>query len=240
MMLIKFMYSGVQSGLGLREILNLKKFRDPLYKRLVDEMNFSPSLLKPEEDLVIKEFNLAHWDGPISKWRIEHCLRVKEKAFGLCGKGCNKRVVEISSRLHDIGKVAGDKNHVKIGIRILKPFLGAYFPNETNDVLEVVELHERKANDKEFVNSSLEAKVVRDADKLEKVGPSGIALQVAKLAFGGRPLELLFSKSYEDDWLKKHLITEKDFVLDKARKIAKKRIEFEKRYLAKASKTYVS
>ncbi len=39
MMLIKFMYSGVQSGLGLREILNSKKFRDPLYKRLVDEMN---------------------------------------------------------------------------------------------------------------------------------------------------------------------------------------------------------
>ncbi|GEM_PF-5285625 len=239
MRFIEFMYNGVRAGLGLREILTTRRFKDKLYSMLVKEMQFSPSVLSAKEDLLIREFNLAHWDGTISKWRIEHCHRVKKISFSLC-KQCNPRILEIASRLHDIGKVGGERRHVEFGVKLVKPFLSAYFQDEALPVIEAIRLHQKPANDWELLNASQEAKVLRDADKLEKIGPSGIALQVAKLAFSGKPLKLLFSKDYDEDWLKKHLLTEEDFILKKSKKLAKERIAFEKKYLARISKIYVS
>ena len=109
----------------------------------------------------------------------KHLLRVVRIAKFLAQKtGANQSITQAGAFLHDTALPSGnDYNYLKnkkIVKKLLRPF--NLSQDELNGVVECVASHEGTANPK-----TLEAKVVHDADVLEKVGLLGIIRHTWKM-----------------------------------------------------------
>jgi len=108
-----------------------------------------------------------------------HLFRVNQLAKYLQKmEGGDRDVIIAAAWLHDIGLVHGNANHCFKGAKMARNFLGE-LGIDYDTIMRIV--HCIEAHDGEIEARSLEAKVVHDADTLDKMGPLGIVRQTWKL-----------------------------------------------------------
>lgn len=119
---------------------------------------------------------------------LEHALRVRDWGKKLAyAEGANSPVVEAAALLHDIGRSGTlEKTHAEssaaLGRNVLKKI--GYPEDFVDRVVEAVVSHSRERGHEPL---TLEAKILYDADKLDFVGPMGIARLFAWTGKEGKP-----------------------------------------------------
>jgi uncharacterized protein len=141
-------------------------------------MGLTPEQLKKIQDFSIHmDWDVA-FDGK-SRGNM-HLYRVNQLARYLVEvEGGEKDIVLASAWLHDIGLVEGNLGHCFKGAKTARNFL-AEIGVDYDTILKIV--HCIEAHDGEIEAKSLEAKVVHDADTVDKMGPLGIIRQDWKMA----------------------------------------------------------
>lgn len=117
-----------------------------------------------------KKYNKAN----LFQHNWEHILRVLYRALIIAEteKDINYSILIPAVLLHDIGVTEDEyKKHKEIGALIARRDLPkfCYKDNEIDEICYCIELHEEKINQK-----TIEAKILFDADRLEKSGIGGI------------------------------------------------------------------
>ncbi len=113
----------------------------------------------------------------------KHLFRVSSIAVDLAKKeGGRKDIIQAAAWLHNVGLINGDKNHDVTGKQIAKEFLDSIKinSNDCKNILHCIESHEGNLK-----AATIEAKIVHDADVIDKMGPLGIIRQTWKLANSG-------------------------------------------------------
>jgi len=141
-------------------------------------MTAKPDALLPRIESEVRELlrSLPHCHG----W--DHTSRVRALARRLAGEeGADVTVVEFAALLHDVGRAAefatkGENCHAEVGAamvpRLLRE-LGIDDPDFVAHVTACVRSHRyRRKNG--LVPSTIEARVVYDADKLDSIGAIGV------------------------------------------------------------------
>jgi len=119
---------------------------------------------------------------------LEHALRVKDWGRKIAiEERADLRVVELAALLHDIGRSGTiEKTHAEssaaLGMNVLKKI--GYPKDLMDQVSEAVVSHSREGGHEPL---TLEAKILYDADKLDFVGPMGIARLFAWAGKEGKP-----------------------------------------------------
>jgi uncharacterized protein len=124
-----------------------------------------------ELDRVVKE-KMSPLEGTAHSY--EHVDRVVKIALLLARKEkADIELVQIAAILHDVGRCAGQP-HNETGARLASEILKNlhYPPQKTKKIARIVLLHNVDSKDK---LSSLEEKIVWDADKIDLLGAVGIA-----------------------------------------------------------------
>ena len=104
-----------------------------------------------------------------------HCQRVWYIARSIAKnyKGIDLEVLEVSSMLHDIDQPYNmKKEHAKRSLNLADKILKEFNYEKRDKVLSVIEQH---STEKIIKKGSMEAKILFDADKLDGLGPIGIA-----------------------------------------------------------------
>ena len=94
-------------------------------------------------------------------------------------KDVREDIAAAGAWLHDVGLHLGNEGHCFSGARFIQPFLDELGLNE-DDIERVT--HCIEAHDGEVPARTLEAKVVHDADTLDKMGPLGFVRHAWKIA----------------------------------------------------------
>ena len=177
---------------------------------------------------------------------FEHVLRVYETAKMICTKEkANKKLVLYSVLLHDIASFPKNDKRSKISStksskeakKILKKFS---FPDEEIKIISnAIEDHSFSKNKKP---TSLEGKILQDADRLDAIGAIGIA---RTFAVGGSENRPFYNKSDPfcsirnpndqnwtlDHFYKKLLVIESKMNTKSGKKEAKRRTKILRRFL---------
>jgi len=195
---------------------------------------------------------------------MEHVMRVYSLAVSLAqGEKVDLNVVKIAVLLHDIGldketkDPSGKTDHAIESARLAKPFLiKLNLPkNKIEHILDCIISHRYRSEQKP---KTLEAKIVFDADKLETVGAIGIT---RAFAWVGKNNAHIYKKVDIEEYVKENLggkingriqdktkhspqinwETKDKHVVNylytkKAKQIARKRIEFSKKFFLKLEK----
>jgi hypothetical protein len=110
----------------------------------------------------------------------EHLERTVKIAVSLSRlKNVRADIVSAGAWLHDVGLHLGNAGHCFSGARFIQPFLDELGLHE-EDIRRVT--HCIEAHDGEVLAETLEAKIVHDADTLDKMGPLGFIRHVWKIA----------------------------------------------------------
>ncbi|MFQ5910678.1 MAG: HD domain-containing protein, partial [Thermoplasmata archaeon] len=130
----------------------------------------------------IREYALhMDWDvafGGKSKGN-RHLERTVKIALSLSNeKDVREDIVAAGAWLHDVGLHLGNKGHCFSGARFVRGFLGEL---ELDEEIERI-AHCIEAHDGEVPARTLEAKMVHDADTLDKTGPLGFLRHTWKMA----------------------------------------------------------
>lgn len=131
-----------------------------------------------EEEKIIEEFMLKFMDD--SAHDIEHIYRVLNYSKIIVNnyEEADKKIVIASALLHDIGRKIQFKNpekcHAKEGGEITYTFLKkiGWKERDCQHVKDCIVSHRYRTNNKP---STIEAKIIFDADKLDVTGAIGIA-----------------------------------------------------------------
>ena len=165
---------------------------------------------------IAKEMELKAFKGKgKGNKHLERVLKISQylvKKLKEKGIEVNERVVYVSAALHDIG--LGNKNHPKVGAEIAEKILKErnYDEKFIEKVKHCIEAHEGDIEAK-----TVEAKIVHDADALDKMGALGIIRHTWKLANYGFPTEEIAKV------LVPHIKErEKRLYLEESRELAKK------------------
>ncbi|KAG0511593.1 MAG: Metal dependent phosphohydrolase [Nitrosopumilales archaeon] len=177
---------------------------------------------------------------------FEHVLRVYETAKMICTKEkANKKLVLYSVLLHDIASFPKNDKRSKISStksskeakKILKKFS---FPDEEIKIISnAIEDHSFSKNKKP---TSLEGKILQDADRIDAIGAIGIA---RTFAVGGSENRPFYNKSDPfcsirnpndqnwtlDHFYKKLLVIESKMNTKSGKKEAKRRTKILRRFL---------
>lgn len=117
---------------------------------------------------------------------LGHALRVRRWAKTLAlEEGADVEIVELAALLHDIGRAgAVEKSHAESGASLAASILAklGYSEEISQAVREAVISHSRESG---YEPKSLEAKILYDADKLDFVGPVGLARLFSLAALHG-------------------------------------------------------
>lgn len=109
-----------------------------------------------------------------------HLFRVNKLSRYLQGKeGGDLDIIMAGAWLHDVGLVNGNKGHCFIGAIMAKTFLEDLGVDE--ETIGRIQ-HCITAHDGEILAATTEAKVVHDADTVDKMGPQGLIRHAWKLA----------------------------------------------------------
>jgi uncharacterized protein len=141
-------------------------------------MGITPDQMKKIQDFAIHmDWDVA-FDGK-SKGNM-HLFRVNQLAKYLHEmEDGEEDIIVASAWLHDVGLVEGNLGHCFKGAKIARNFLGEQ-GLDYQSILRIV--HCIEAHDGEIEANSIEAKVVHDADTLDKMGPLGLIRHTWKLA----------------------------------------------------------
>jgi uncharacterized protein len=128
-----------------------------------------------DEDAIMKEIELMY-EGADCAHDLNHIIRVYRSAR-IIGEeeGANMQVLLLSALLHDVGPSKLDEgSHNKDAGKIAGDFLKrmGVSDNTIKEILYAVEVHRFS---KGIVPSTLEAKILQDADRLDALGAIGIA-----------------------------------------------------------------
>jgi len=213
----------------------------------------------------IKKFaekHLAYDSDPAHN--MEHVMRVYSLAMKLSqGEKVDLDIIKIAVLLHDIGGIkerkdpSGKTDHAVESAKLAKLFLVKFgLPEDKIEhILDCIISHRYRSEQKP---KTLEAKIVFDADKLETVGAIGIA---RAFVWVGKNDAYIYKKVDIEEYVKENLCgkingriqdktkhspqinweTKDKHVVDclytkKAKKIAKKRIEFSKKFFSRLEK----
>jgi hypothetical protein len=141
-------------------------------------MGITPDQLKRIKEFAVHmDWNVA-FDGK-SKGNM-HLFRVNQLAKYLQEmEGGDAGVILAAAWLHDVGLVEGNLGHCFKGAKTARNFLGE-IGVDYDTILKVV--HCIEAHDGEIEAETVEAKVVHDADTVDKMGPLGIIRHAWKMA----------------------------------------------------------
>ena len=117
---------------------------------------------------------------------FDHVLRVVALAEQVAlAEGADRAVVYTAALLHDVGESQGRKDHHLRGAAMAREILHDQPPEFVEAVAHAIEAHRFRADP---VPSSLEARVVSDADKLDAIGAIGVARVFAHAGSRGTAL----------------------------------------------------
>lgn len=119
-----------------------------------------------------------------------HIHRVRNLALKIAeSEGGNRFIIEMAALMHDVDdwKMNGDKqtSNAESWLKNIK-----VTENEANKILEIIDQVSFKGAGVETVASSIEAKIVQDADRLDAIGAIGIA---RTFAYGGNKGRLIYN-----------------------------------------------
>lgn len=120
-----------------------------------------------------------------------HCIRVYNNAMLICkDMDCDKQLVSVASLLHDVddAKLFDSKDYDNAK-RILNDL--HYEKDFIEKVISIIKDVSFKGKDS-VIPSSLEGKIVQDADRLDAIGAIGIA---RTFAYGGNHNRLIYDPS---------------------------------------------
>jgi len=141
-------------------------------------MGITPEQMKKIQDFAIH----MDWDVAFngkSKGNM-HLFRVNQLSKYLHEMEDGEEDIIIAAAwLHDVGLVEGNLGHCFKGAKIARNFLGE-LGLDYQTILRIV--HCIEAHDGEIEAETIEAKVVHDADTLDKMGPLGLIRHTWKLA----------------------------------------------------------
>jgi uncharacterized protein len=171
-----------------------------LYKQYLekykDVMEFTSKHIK--ETAAKSQLDLHPWSLP--EHRIDHTLLVLKNCLRLArNRRLNLDVVALSAILHDVAVFSSErKDHAAEGARIAEEYLTEHgFPNDlVQQVVHAIRVH---AGALAFSPRSDEAKILQDADTIDKVGALSIATSL--LHYGSK--RMLPEQALED--LKKNI-----------------------------------
>ncbi len=161
----------------------------------------------------------------------EHTMRVYRNAMDLAGQyaECDKEIVAIAALLHDADdhKLFNTENNANA-----RTFLGmqGIEPETIERICDIINSISFSKN-KGKTLSSLEAKIVQDADRLDAIGAIGIARTFAYGGGKGRSLEAGIGHFHEKLLLLRDLMNTKE-----ARRIAEERHAFMEQFLKEFEK----
>lgn len=162
---------------------------------------------------------------------FHHAIRVYNMAVYLSiGYEVNDDVVALAALLHDLDDPKVSEKNSSLALDFLNENVDAEIKNQVLDIINNMSFSSYK---KGKVVSSLEGKIVQDADRLDALGAVGIA---RCFAYSGKTNRMIYDYSIDDDSAISHFY-QKLFTLDslmntvEARNIAEKRIDFMKNYL---------
>ncbi|MCP6718312.1 MAG: HD domain-containing protein [Patescibacteria group bacterium] len=199
-----------------------------------------------------------------SAHNMDHVMRVYANALKLAeNEDVDLEVIKIAVLLHDIGGIkerkdkSGNTDHAIESAKLAEPFLKelGYSKDKINHIKGCIISHRYRTQNKP---KTLEAKIVFDADKLDTAGAIGIARafvwvgknnahiykkvdieEYAKENLGGRLNGRIQDRTKHSPQLNwetkdKHIV---DYLYtNKAKEIAKKRLEFSKIFFSKLEK----
>jgi len=141
-------------------------------------MAISEEALETTKDFAIHmDWDIA-FDGK-SKGN-QHLQRVNRIAVYLADiVEARKDIAVAGGWLHDIGLVRGNKYHCLTGARLAREFLEG-LGLEQEDIEQII--HCMEAHDGEIIAETPEAKVVHDADTIDKMGPFGFIRHTWKMS----------------------------------------------------------
>jgi uncharacterized protein len=214
---------GFQEGHTISGALKERKLaNNPYYDLACAEVNrFLPTCLDQEffEDIrsYVDETMAKH------KYRFvaEHGLRVRNLAVQIMPTGVDAQMIETACLLHDIGKPFGE-DHASCGAKIAQQWLIEHNIQGHEKIAQWIQEHGA-------VPTTLESKVLHDADKLDKIGISGVCILLAKAYLKDMGLDQLL-KLYRTEgdvprFFGKHKIGSDTFHTPVAKKLAPGRVE---------------
>jgi uncharacterized protein len=160
-----------------------------------------------------------------------HAMRVYNMALYLSvGKDVDLDVIALAALLHDLDdkKIAVESS--RLALDFLEEHVSEFIKFEVIDIIENMSFSDQKQGKK---ITSLEGKIVQDADRLDALGAIGIA---RVFAYSGKKNHLIYNDVINDDSAIAHFY-QKLLGLDalmntvEARIIAERRIEYMKTYL---------
>ncbi len=150
------------------------------------------SIIKKTEDFVKK--TLAHDSSGHDWW---HIFRVRKLSKYLCEKeGGDFFIIELAALLHDVADWKFHNGNEEVGIQKVRSFLEeqALDNNSIEKICRIIgEVSFKGAGDSSST-SSLEAKIVQDADRLDALGAIGIA---RCFAYGGSKSREIYNPEIE-------------------------------------------
>jgi len=151
-------------------------------------------------------------DDPAHGW--EHVRRVYNQALYIAEQeGADIFIVEIAALLHDIGRLVPKKGrpHAELSVEEASKLLSTYDLERTQikAILHAIEAH---SYSKGIDPQTLEARVVRDADRLDGLGAVGIM----RWAITGTMKRKRQTQSYhpEDPFARWHELDDRVYMLD--------------------------
>jgi uncharacterized protein len=145
----------------------------------------------------------------------EHVQRVYRLALSIAEQeGANRFIVGMAALMHDLGRAApheGTEHHADLSVRLASHLMSIHaLPTETqHTILHAIIAHSFSRG---VTPQTIEAKVVRDADRLDALGAIGIM----RWALTGAVLHTAETRSYhpEDPFAEKHEPDDKRYMLD--------------------------
>jgi len=143
----------------------------------------------------------AHYSGEDAAHDFEHVLRVLKLAERIgAAEGADMEIVRAAALLHDVARVAEDQGgpcHAEAGAQRAREILARHPADKVEAVAHAIARHRfrrsaapRAASAREQV-STLEARVLYDADKLDAMGAIGVA---RAYAIAGRNAQRLWAE----------------------------------------------
>jgi uncharacterized protein len=148
---------------------------------------------------------------------LERVAKIAGHIFELMGSDQPERFVVLAGAwLHDVGLIVGNLGHAATGKKISSALLRCMDVVEaTREKIEhCVEAHDRGVEGGGVEATTLEAKIVHDADTLDKIGPLGVLRHSWKISPGMPPERLLVHLEVHLDQRRQNLY------LDESRKLA--------------------
>ena len=192
----------------------------------------------------IFENSEGHHDWDHTKRVLNLCLHIQKAEIGV-----DLEILQIAAILHDIGRPEQDKSmgkicHARRGVELAREFLESldYSPEKIDAICHCILAH-RSRN--KIRPESLEAKILFDADKLDSIGAVGIMRACyfansigAKIHNKGVDVSDIKDYSQDDtpwcEYQKKLRHIKNNYLYtEEARKIAKERQSYMKRFFEK-------